>query len=104
LALFCEYGRYTSRLHILKNIKLFLCLIKHHIINKYEGVELELHSFLTSALHRGEWSASRPKEIAAESIGYKVGWTPDPVWRMYGREKSLAACWELISDSTDVWP
>jgi hypothetical protein len=27
-----------------------LCLIKHHVVNTYEGMEVQLHAFLTSDL------------------------------------------------------
>jgi hypothetical protein len=38
--------------------KLSLCLIKHHAMNMYRGVESQLHTFIASALHEGEQSAS----------------------------------------------
>jgi hypothetical protein len=52
-------------------LKLSLCLtkhdalktypwLKHHATKTYWGLELQLHTFLTSALDCGEWSASRP--------------------------------------------
>jgi hypothetical protein len=41
-----------------KTFKLSLCLIKHHAMKKYWGVEVQLHVFLISALDGGEWSAS----------------------------------------------
>jgi hypothetical protein len=41
-------------------VKLSLCLTKSHAMKTYWEVEVELHTFLTSALYRGEWSASRP--------------------------------------------
>jgi len=31
-----------------------------HARKAYEGLEAQIHSFLTSALHGGGWSASRP--------------------------------------------
>jgi hypothetical protein len=40
-------------------VKLSLCLTKHHAMKTFWGVEVWLHSFLTSAVDRGEWSASR---------------------------------------------
>jgi hypothetical protein len=51
----------------------------------YEGVDVKIHIFFTSALVEGEWSASRPcrftpgKELPVP-IGGEVGWTPQPVW------------------------
>jgi hypothetical protein len=41
-------------------VKLSLCLIKHYAMKAYEGVDVQIHIFLTSALDGGEWSASRP--------------------------------------------
>jgi hypothetical protein len=48
-------------------------------------VDVLIHIFLTSALAGGEWSASRPGrftpgERAPGTLGYEVGWTPEPVW------------------------
>jgi hypothetical protein len=34
----------------LEEINLFLCLIKHHAMKSYEGVEVGLHAPLTSEL------------------------------------------------------
>jgi hypothetical protein len=42
------------------NVKLSLCLTKHYAMNTYGGVYVQTHIFLTSALVRGEWSASIP--------------------------------------------
>jgi len=38
-------------------IKLSLCLTKHHPTKTYVGVEVELHAILILALGGGEWSA-----------------------------------------------
>jgi len=35
-----------------------------HIMKLYVGVEVQLHSFLTSAIDGGEWSASRSGRFA----------------------------------------
>jgi len=34
-------------------------LIKYHVMKTYWGAEVQLHTFLTSALYGGEWPASR---------------------------------------------
>jgi hypothetical protein len=39
---------------------LSLCLTKHEAMKAYEGVEVQLHVFLNSALDGCEWSAARP--------------------------------------------
>jgi len=33
---------------------------KHHAMKTYEGVEVQLHAFLTLVLDEGKWSASHP--------------------------------------------
>jgi hypothetical protein len=63
----------VSKRYIKMNIP--LCLIKHLALNVYEGMEVQLHVFLTSALDEGEWSASRPGRFTlAPSIGHVRGW------------------------------
>jgi hypothetical protein len=54
-----------SLLYFFKIVKVgqkYLCasLIKHHAMKTYDGVEVQLHVFLTSALDGGEWLALRP--------------------------------------------
>jgi hypothetical protein len=39
--------------------KVFLCLTKYYAMNKYWGMEAQLHELLTLALDGSEWSASR---------------------------------------------
>lgn len=39
---------------LVRGVKLFLYLIKHHTTRAYKGVELQLLSFVTSALDGGE--------------------------------------------------
>jgi hypothetical protein len=51
---------YETKLLTIQQVKLYLCLIKHHGMETYEGVEIQPHTFLTSALERGEWSTSCP--------------------------------------------
>jgi hypothetical protein len=48
----CVYGKVK--------VKLFLYLSYHHSMKTYWGVEVQLHTFLTSVLDGGEWSNSRP--------------------------------------------
>jgi hypothetical protein len=48
------------------------------------AVELLLHSFSTSALGGGEWSATRPGRFTPRRdpvpIVQEAGWAPGPVW------------------------
>jgi len=43
-----------------------LRLIKHHAMERYGGVEVQLYVFLTSTLNKGEWSASRTGHLTPE--------------------------------------
>jgi hypothetical protein len=43
--------------------KVNLCLTKHQAMKTYEGVELQLHAFLTLARYGGNWSDSRPGHL-----------------------------------------
>jgi hypothetical protein len=55
------------------------------------------YSFLTSAVDRGEWSASRPGRALPPGKGPPVpivqetGWTPETVWTQRTQEKSFAS-------------
>jgi hypothetical protein len=60
-------------------------VVSAHGMTAYEGVELQLHSFLTKALDRGKNSVSRPgllnlRETVFDS--YRIGgWVDsEPVW------------------------
>jgi hypothetical protein len=51
----------------------------------YKGVEVQIPSFLISALDGGEWSASRPdrltyKQQLTAPAAYGVVWAPWSVW------------------------
>lgn len=37
-------------------VELAPCLIKHHVMQKFEGMKVQLHSFLTPSRGGGEWS------------------------------------------------
>jgi hypothetical protein len=39
---------------VVVNVKLYPCVIKHHAMKTFEGVKLQLHVFLTSALDGGK--------------------------------------------------
>jgi hypothetical protein len=58
---------------------------------------------LTSALVGDEWSASRsgrftPWKELPVPIGYKIGWAPEPVWRLWKRENS----WPYRDSNSDL--
>jgi hypothetical protein len=77
-----------------KKVKLFLCL-KHH--SKW-GVEVQLHTFLISALDEDRWSASCPGRLIAGRIIAR-----HPLGRSgYSEEKHFCASWELNTDCPDV--
>jgi hypothetical protein len=46
-------------------VKLSLCLIKHHAMKAYAG----MHYFLTSVPYGGEWSASRSDHCRGKKPG-----------------------------------
>jgi hypothetical protein len=52
----------------------------------YGGVDLEVHIFLTSALVRGEWSATRSGRFTL-GTHWRGGWVvPEPLWTMWRKE------------------
>jgi len=59
-------------------------------------MEVQPHTFLTSALDIGEWSYSRPgcftpgKRPPPVLLGYETGWDTEPVWTGWRREKNPA--------------
>jgi hypothetical protein len=61
LTFFCDVDAVRNHVHTPDSIKLKLsvCLIKHHAMKTYWGVEIKAHKILTSALDEAEWSASR---------------------------------------------
>jgi hypothetical protein len=60
-------------------------LIKCHFMKMYWGREVQFQAFLTSALNRGELSASSigrftPRERDYASIGHEDMWAPELAW------------------------
>jgi hypothetical protein len=52
-----------------------LCLIKHHTMTMYGGMELELHTFLTSILDGGKQSGSCPGRLTPGKRALNTHWT-----------------------------
>jgi len=57
-------GLFTTHQTPKVNVKLSLCLTKHHAIKTYWEVDVQCHAFLTLELEVGEWSTSRPGRFA----------------------------------------
>jgi hypothetical protein len=56
----------------------------------YERVEVQLHAFLTSALHGVSLPGLFiPEREALVTTVYEAGWASDLVWTRLGRKKSL---------------
>jgi hypothetical protein len=53
-----------------------ILLIKHHAMKEYGGMEVWLHSSLTSALDGGEWSTLPLGKEPPVPIGEHAGWVP----------------------------
>jgi len=62
-------------------------------------VEVQLYSFLTSALYKGRFHAltsmTLGKKLLVPSAHYEARWAPQPVCTLLRREKFLASCWKL---------
>ena len=54
-----------------------------HSMTAHRRAEAQLHTFLTSALHGGEWSTSRTGRFTPQER------TSEPVWAFYRRHNSL---------------
>jgi len=57
-----------------------------------KGVEVEIPSFLTSALEGGEWSSSRSGRLTYDQqliapAAYDVVWAPGSVWTPWKRQR-----------------
>jgi len=74
---------------------LFLYSISTTPLGRVEGVEVNIHPFLTSALYRDEWCTSRSYRvslgkrlpISPGSITYDDWWTPES--GLHGEEKNI---------------
>jgi hypothetical protein len=72
--------------------------------------EYSSYSFTTSAVDRGEWSASRPGRALPPEKGplvpivQKAGWAPEPVWTQRIEKKILCPRWGSNPDLPDVQP
>jgi hypothetical protein len=53
----------------------------------FEGVYVETHVFLSSALVGNEWSASRPGRLTPEEKAPSTHWAPEPVWTRWRGEQ-----------------
>lgn len=57
-------------------------------------MQVQLHSFLTSAVFVEDWLASRPGHFTAGKndlfpVEQEVGWVPKSLWTLRGRDKSF---------------
>jgi hypothetical protein len=80
-----------------------------HVDDKGE-TKYSSHSFLTSALVGGKWSASRPGRALLPGKGLPVpivqeaGWAPEPVWTQRFEEKSFASAGDRTSAARSSSP
>jgi hypothetical protein len=78
---------YTFRISTARGVFAALHLIyiyltvKHHEMKKYVGMAVELHAFLISLLHRGEWSVSCPSNFTPP---FHLTASPDSLEKAYG--------------------
>jgi hypothetical protein len=68
----------------------------------YGGVDVWIHTFLTSAIAGGEWLASRPcrftpGEITPVPLDRRLGEAPEPDRTTWGREN----CWHYRDSNSD---
>jgi len=59
--------------HLPRAPKILATPVPLHAIKVYEGMEILLHQFLTSALERGKWSASHSGRIISPLTGVGFG-------------------------------
>ena len=69
---YCDFLKLTGSVrgghcyHLPRAPKFLATPVPLHAIKVYEGMEILLHQFLTSALDRGKWSASYPGRIISK--------------------------------------
>jgi hypothetical protein len=74
----------------------FLTLTEHHTMKSYVGVEVELHSFLTSALVEDELSAARPDRFTLLEGDFDAYYIRGWIEPRAGLNYLLAACFSLL--------
>jgi hypothetical protein len=68
-------------------------------MNAGDGMELELHVFLRSALYRNECSVSNPRGFVLGTHWKKAGLAVEPIWTHWKRENDLFPYRESSVDS-----
>jgi hypothetical protein len=63
-------------------------------VKSYSGEDLQLQSFITSALNKGHWSVSHPGHIFhgeghSRPIARDLGGASETLWTVWTREKSI---------------
>jgi hypothetical protein len=66
-------------------------MLFHFLVGWYIGKQVHLHSFLMSALDRGEWSASRPRRFTQAE--------EPPVLIEYEAEVVLELVWMTVEEN-----
>jgi hypothetical protein len=99
MALVCDVSGITRKCISYERYKSKGKGVPVHIMKGVGGVEVQLHSFLTSALDGGEWSASRPYRFTPEKeyrypLNRRLG-GPQSRSGRFGEEKKTICLWLL---------
>jgi hypothetical protein len=73
------------------NVTLSLCLIGHHTLKMYGGVQVQLHRFLTSSVE-GEWFTAC---LNCFVLGDRADWVP--------KQKTESPCCESLDGWERIW-